>query len=239
MPLLIAVSSRMLGQSPGPAPAFEVATLKISAAHGSGVTAMSPYGTERFTVTNASADLLVQIAFGVQPYQIVGEPAWFESELYDLTAKAEEGVKLTSRELQPGLQRLLAERMKLEVHREKKHYPGFALVVAEGGPKLKEGHAANNDQGVYFPGGLHLPFTSMDWFASMLTNSVGQPVVNKTGIAGFYDVDLNYGRQRDEKAVLAAVIKALREQVGLTLEPQTVTVEMLVVDHVERVPVGK
>jgi uncharacterized protein (TIGR03435 family) len=165
----------------------------------------------------------------------VGGPKWLDIELFDLTVKAEEGVKLTTRELQPRLQRLLAERMKLEVHREKKDFSGFALVVAEGGPKLKESHTMN-DQGVYFPGGLHLPVTSMDWFASMLTNPVGQPVVNKTGLARFYDVDLNYGRPCDEKLVLAAVIKALREQLALTLEAQTVTVEMLIVDRIERVP---
>ena len=167
--------------------------------------------------------------------QIVGGPKWLDTELQDLTAKAEEGAKLTTRELQPRLRRLLAERMKLEVHREKKDFSGFALVVAEGGPKLKESHAMY-DQGFYFPGGLHVPFTSMDWFASMLTNPVGQPVVNKTGLAGFYDVDLNYGRPRDEKSVLAAVIKALQDQLGLTLEAQMVTAEMLIVDRIERVP---
>jgi len=125
--------------------------------------------------------------------------------------------------------------MKLEVHREKKDFSGFALVVAEGGPKLKESHAMY-DQGFYFPGGLHVPFTSMDWFASMLTNPVGQPVVNKTGLAGFYDVDLNYGRPRYEKSVLAAVIKALQDQLGLTLEAQMVTAEMLIVARIERAP---
>jgi hypothetical protein len=152
-----------------------------------------------------------------------------DTELHDLTAKAEEGAKLTTRELQPRLRRLLAERMKLEVHREKKDFSGFALVVAEGGPKLKESHAMC-DQGFYFPGGLHLPFTSM------LTNPVGQPVVNKTGLAGFYDVDLNFGWPRDEKSVLAAVIKALQDQLGLTLEAQMVTAEMLIVARIERAP---
>jgi len=83
--------------------------LKISPAHGSPATAMSPYGTERFTITNAPADLLLQIAFPILPYQIVGGPKWLDTELHDLTAKAEEGAKLTTRELQPRLRRLLAE----------------------------------------------------------------------------------------------------------------------------------
>jgi len=195
---------------------------------------MSPYGTERFTITNAPADLLLQIAFGVLPYQIVGEPKWFDSEKYDLTARAEDGVKLTSSELRPRLQRLLAERLKLAVHREKQDLSGFALVVAEGGPRLKESHATN-DQGVYFPGGLHLPFTSMDWLASMLVNPLGRPVVNKTKLTALYDVELRYARQGDEKTVLASVIKAL-EELGLTLEAQTVTLDMLVIERIDRVP---
>jgi hypothetical protein len=71
---MIAALAEMLGQPADPAPAFEVATLKISPAHGSPATAMSPYGTERFTITNAPADLLLQIAFPILPYQIVGGP---------------------------------------------------------------------------------------------------------------------------------------------------------------------
>lgn len=33
---------------------------------------------------------------------------------------------------------MLQERFHLEIHREKRHFPGYELVIAEGGPKLKE-----------------------------------------------------------------------------------------------------
>ena len=36
------------------------------------------------------------------------------------------------------MQQLLRERFHLEIHREKRNFPGYELAIAEGGPKLKE-----------------------------------------------------------------------------------------------------
>jgi len=234
--LVFAAAARVCAQPAAGGPAFETASLRISPARGSGATSFSPYGSERFTITNAAPELLLQIAFGVQPYQIVGEPKWFDSVLYDLTAKAEEGVKLTARELQPRLQRLLAERLKLAVHRETAELPGFALLVAKNGPKLKPSAVGHADEGVIYPGGLRLPGATMDWLASMLVSAAGRPVMNKTGIAGSYDVELEYAKEGERNSPLPTLFTALQERLGLKLEAETVSVEMLVIDRMERVP---
>jgi len=231
------VVSRTLGQVPAAEPEFETAVVKISPAHGSGLTSMGPYGTDRFTITNAPLGLLLQIAFSVQPYQLAGEPKWTDFERYDVTAKAEDGVKLTSGKLQPRLQRLLAQRLKLTVHRETKDFSGFELVAAEGGPKLKESAADNSEEGEVYPGGMRLPHASLDWLASMLTGPAGRPVVNKTGISGSYDIELTYGKDERDTAA-PSIFTALQEQLGLKLDAQKVAVEMLVIDRVDRVPAG-
>ena len=236
LPLVMAAVTPVFTQTPASPPAFEVASLKISPTHGSGLTSIGPYGTERFTITNTPADLLLQIAFGVLPYQMSGAPGWFDTERYDLTAKAEEGVKLTSEELRPRLQRLLAERMKLVVHRETKEFSGFALVIAKGGPKLKESTASPSEQGVTYSGGMRLPNATIDWLAAMLITPLGRPVVNKTGITGNYDIEITYAKEGDTNSSQPSLFTALEERLGLKLEAQKVSVEMLAIDHMERVP---
>jgi len=77
----------------------------------------------------------------------------------------------------------------------------------------------------------------MDWLASMLSNPVGRPVVNQTGIAGSYDIDLSYAKESDARSSLPSLFTTLEQRLGLKLEAQTVTVEMLTIDRIERVPV--
>ena len=48
----------------------------------------------------------------------------------------------TAARFQLMMQNLLLERFHLEMHREKRNFPGYELVVAEGGPKLRETKAA-------------------------------------------------------------------------------------------------
>ena len=72
--------------------------------------------------------------------------------------------------------------------------------------------------------------------ASMLTRPVGRPVVDKTGITGNYDIALNFAPEGSTDSTLPSIFTALQEQLGLKLEPQKVPVEMLVIDHLEKVP---
>ena len=176
------------------------------------------------------------MAFGVDDNQLVGAPNWFISERYDVTAKPEGDLSLTYEELAPRLQQLLAQRFKLAIHREMKDVQGYALVIAKGGPKLKQGTPGNSAGGAIFPGGLRNPNTSLDTFAAMLARPTGRPVVNKTGIAGNYDIDLRYAKDDAADSSLPSIFTALQEQLGLKLETQKVPVGMLVIDHVEKIP---
>src|SRR6185369_4052808 len=83
-------------------------------------------------------------AYGLKEYQVSGPP-WINDARFDILAKATEGTR--KEQIPAMLQALLAERFKLEVHREKKEFNVFALVVGKGGPKLKESPAESENQG--------------------------------------------------------------------------------------------
>jgi uncharacterized protein (TIGR03435 family) len=128
-------------QAPTSAPAFEVASIKPAPA-------LSPQLIQSgkmhvgMTVDKASVDIgfvsladLVRIAYDVKPYQVTG-PDWIRTERFDIMAKLPDGA--TEKQVPAMLQSLLAERFKLTIHRDHKDQPIYALVVAKGGPKLKD-----------------------------------------------------------------------------------------------------
>ena len=137
----LVLAGAALGQTPPPAPAFEVASVKPAAPLGRGQL-LSGQTHIGMTIDAARVDIgsmsladLIRVAYRVKPYQVSG-PDWMASGRFDVLAKLPEGA---SREQVPEmLQALLAERFKLTVHRESKEQAVYALVVGKNGPKLKE-----------------------------------------------------------------------------------------------------
>jgi uncharacterized protein (TIGR03435 family) len=77
--------------------------------------------------------------------------------------------------------------------------------------------------------------------ADFLSTQLGRPVFDQTGIAGVFDFAIYYRPENaaiDETAPYPGIFDALREQVGLRLEARKGLVEMLVIDHAEKVPTG-
>jgi uncharacterized protein (TIGR03435 family) len=148
------------------------------------------------------------------------------------------------------LQTLLAERFKLLVHLETKIVPGYALVLAKSGPKLTKAKDPETTQigGGGSAGRTRFAGASMKQLAAALSFSLGQPIEDKTGVEGAFDFDLEYaqdergvpsmGERADQKAAdpLPSFFTALQEQLGLKLEARKIPVELVVVDHAEKVP---
>jgi uncharacterized protein (TIGR03435 family) len=91
-------------------------------------------------VADASLLILMQYAYGVQPFQVMGGPTWLMSERYHVDAKAD--VPATREQMFLMLQSLLEERFHLKTHRDVKELQVFALASDRGGFKLpppKEG----------------------------------------------------------------------------------------------------
>jgi uncharacterized protein (TIGR03435 family) len=180
-------------------------------------------------------------------------PNWLETDRFDVEAKAPEPA--TEGELHLMLQALLAERFQLKMHRSPKERGGCALVIAKGGPKLKASPAQEERKGLWRLNGGPLvgQAASMSQLAKTLSGPVGRPVTDETGLGGTYDFTLRWTPDESEPDWLAAlppevraqlppreaptgpsIFTALQEQLGLKLETRKVTIETLVIDHVER-----
>jgi uncharacterized protein (TIGR03435 family) len=215
---------------------FEVASVKATPQDRIGNTSISPYGTGRFSATNVTLELLIELAFGMRDDQIQGAPGWLASERYDVQAKAPDGVSLTYDQLHAPLQALLIQRFKLATHLGSKEVSGYALVLSKGGVTLKPGKP-DKSQPMILPNGVQAASISMAMLAGMLTRVAGRPVVDKTGLSGNYNVKLRYAPANDPNSSLPSVFTALQEQAGLKLEPAKVPYDVVIIDHVERVPI--
>ena len=194
---------------------------------------------------------------------IIGAPSWFDSERYNIEAKANGDPPREQMILM--LQSLLADRFKLTVHHETRQLPVYALVLTKPGktgPQLKA-HPGDakcisvpqpdpgpgkampaycNDfrVGAGASGGLHetAHATTMDRFPATLGQQVDRPVVDQTGLSGVFDVDLEFTSQRAAVDTQAAgpplIFTAIQEQLGLKLEPTTAPVDVIVIDHIEK-----
>src|SRR3954468_8571073 len=116
----------------GEEPAFEAASVKVShATDGNSSTNGRPGNIE---MKNVALRQIIVRAFEIKDYQVSG-PDWLRSERYDIVAKAPFGTPWE--QLPAMLRTLLAERFKLETHREKRDFPVFGLVPMKSGFKLK------------------------------------------------------------------------------------------------------
>jgi uncharacterized protein (TIGR03435 family) len=222
-----------------PRPTFEIATVKPAPPQADPNTGRwSLPGIGRFTATHVSLVLLLQLAYGVDNSQIANKPDWLETNLYDIVAKPEDGIQLTRDELKPRLQNLLHQRFHLVAHTETRLGRGYALVIAKGGPHLTP------TKGDHFPGfrinvspgqmrGINW---SMPQLVKYLTPAAGFPVVDQTGITGSYDIDFSYEPKPDADSALPSFDVALKQATGLLLKPQSVPIETLVIDSVDKVP---
>ena len=133
---------------------------------------------------------------------------------------------------------MLANRFNLKVHNESRVLPVYALVVAKGGFKLKQSHApAANLSGMMMDRGMiHIrggPIGAR--FIVGLSNTTGRIVIDKTGLTGYYDIDLKWTPDEDLAAgVLGpSLLTALEEQLGLKLVSEKAPIDVIVVDHIE------
>ena len=235
--------------APNP-PAFDVASVKpnqIGSAGGEksereNIT-VSPEGV---IMRNVSLRSCLRWAYDVRDFQITG-PGWLATEKYDIAAKTAPAT--SNGQLRLMMQTLLGDRFKLALRRETKDLPVYALVVGKNGPKFHES-AAGDVKSSMRPsgGGLEFRHYSMTEFADQLAArplKVDRPVFDKTELTGAFDFTLRLadnmaelkrtleGMEQGEGQAISTVIQ---EQLGLKLQPQKGPVEVLVVEHAEKVP---
>jgi uncharacterized protein (TIGR03435 family) len=218
-------------------PAFEAASIKLNTS-GSG-SGGSKGSQGQVVFTNVSLRRLVQRAYGIQDFELVG-PDWMANVKFDIAAKYPPG-ESTNDQRNLMLQTLLAQQFHLTIHRETKEMSAYALVVAKNGPKLEAskegGNSTNSNRGRFNDTAV-----SMAGLARQLADQLEHPVVDKTGLTGVYTLKLEWTPDEQpgstaESTLGPSIFTALQDQLGLKLQTQKLPVEIIVVDRVDRTPV--
>ncbi|MEO6803236.1 MAG: TIGR03435 family protein [Granulicella sp.] len=255
--VLFAMTASALGQAgaasgagqeeaaPVKLPVYDVVSIKLNKT-GSGSVSINTNG-DRYSGTNVPLKGLLQDAYDIKEDLISGVPGPIDSARFDVEAKIVEPdavvmKKLTGPQRRAMVLPFLVERFQLKAHTEVKILPVYELVVVQGGPKFKPSaddkkHGqhmsiqSNNGSREMTAGGV-----PMKDLASTLTNQVHRTVIDKTGLAGSYDLAMKWSSDEGteaETATVPGIFTALQEQLGLKLQPGKGPVETLVVDHVE------
>jgi uncharacterized protein (TIGR03435 family) len=242
------------------APAFEVATIKLSPPEAQGALITLPQ-PGRLSITNFTLKMLVGQAYGPelgQGFQVTGGPNWIDKDRYVILGQA--AATTPRAELNAMLKTLLIDRFALKTHTDMKEVDAYALVMARRDGKLGEklqkwdGNcngkpappAQPNSTGprcaaFFRPPGMFMRGVTMAVLANMLSASItnlGRPVVDRTSLPGEFDFDLETtfapaSPNATPDNAPPSVFVALQEQLGLKLEPTKATVKVLVVDSAE------
>lgn len=211
---------------------------------------MSP---ARLNVKNQTLRDLLKFALNIRDYQSNGGPGWIDEDRYDIVASTGGETKMAKKRLM--LQALLAERFGLATHSETREISGYALVIAKGGPKFG---VTKSEQGSLMlgrnPRGLRTLTarkSQMPALAAILSDVLGRPVIDATGLTESYDLTMEWtpdigeaplsrkGSASGEPVVDSgsdgpSIFSAMQEQLGLKLEGRKVPAQITVVDRVQK-----
>jgi uncharacterized protein (TIGR03435 family) len=214
------VTTSVFAQS-GTKPRFEVASVKANSMFRddpdtTGVVYLSRGG--RLVAQYALLRFIIQSAYRVRPYQMVGGPDWIDSARYDIEGRA--ATNASSKQLSLMLQSLLEERFKLRVHRETREVPIYTLTQAARGvkmPRTKDGSCKTSTESAPGPeipsapgskspglpvcgepfigigpgsGDINGRGSSMAGLINVLSEALGRTIIDKTQLKERYDIHL-------------------------------------------------
>jgi uncharacterized protein (TIGR03435 family) len=248
--LTLLVIAGLLAIGADGAPTFDVSSVKRNTQGGPANNWQMSPGQRDFR--NSQIRALIRAAWGDNGLRIEGAPDWIVTERYDVLAKFPADTPPAAVELM--LRELLRDRFKLAAHLEMRQVSIYALMMAREdrmpGPRLRPGlkecvppwpgrtttpPECGRGAGSGF---VQVGAGTMAAFAQLLTEmqAAGQSVKDRTGQSGIFKIDLEFapdaGAAQPEAA--PSIFTALREQLGLKLEPARDDVSVLIVDHIER-----
>jgi uncharacterized protein (TIGR03435 family) len=222
-------------------PAFEVALVRGGGAR-PGIYRMRVTLTpERVAFQATQVGDIMAFAYGFPLDRIERRPQWMYDDFYDVAVTTAAPASLAEQKLL--LQKLLEERFGLVVHRISTESPVYFLVA---GTKvnLTETKAADSVDLPRFGGDLPAgtagrPFgvthvarhVSMSDLAGWLYSQVRLPVLDKTGITGWFDIEIP---GLPIRGGAEGTIRAVHDALGLDLEVHRGQAESLLIDHAER-----
>jgi len=234
-------------------PSLEVATIKPSkpGQPGKGVTLRGTH----FVTMNTNMNDLIALAYGLHAKQIIGAPAWFGTELFDIDGVPDTPGTPGVKQMGIMTQKLLADRFALKFHHEQRELSVYAIQLANGGPKMSKTTAGPNDLpgfGFRGIGDLIVRNMSVAEFATWMQATVmDRPVVDQTGLKDKYDFTLKWTPDDSQFAQFRGAVPmpppagdnpnappslytAVQEQLGLKIEATKAMDDVIVIDHVEQ-----
>jgi uncharacterized protein (TIGR03435 family) len=222
---------------------------------------VNPSHKSEFSASTVSLHILIQLAYDFGPFQIEGGPEWIDNRYFTVAAKSDPSVDAQLAKLSDDdgrqeklhmVQAMLADRFKLRAHWETRQQSAYVMTIAKGGLKMQSTklpvpdgdpnmapaapqtvvHAHGGPQGIEIDGERF----SMRAIGLMLSTQLHTPVIDKTGDKGYYDFAFKFWR--DGMGDIPAdsyprIADALQEELGLKLEMQKTSVDVMVIDHAE------
>ncbi len=229
--LVIGAASAQKGRAPAPR-AYDVCSVKLASSDPELSIRLDPGG---FTLPAMSAGFLVAEAFDVQVFQVFGLPSWATTDEYDVACKDTEAVAAgdpVSR-MRSGLQALLADRFHLRYHRDSKPLPAATLRVGKNGLKIVPSQSSSRAGG-YNLTSIKAKAWTMVELANAIKGLTGEKVVDKTGLTGRYDCELNWTLEDSPRPSVPLIANALSDRLGLTITRSVESTEVIIVDRIEK-----
>jgi uncharacterized protein (TIGR03435 family) len=144
------------------------------------------------------------------------------------------------------MQTLLAQRFKVAAHWETRQLPVYALRTATGKAKLKPSDPDKDPpippHSIGCPADdphCHIGFccgsTTITTLTGTLSHALGRPVIDKTGLTGFYFLGvLKWAGDDSVGSSLPSLFALMRDEYGLELKAESGPVPVLVIDHAEK-----
>ena len=164
-------------------------------------------------------------AYAMPPVRVIGPP-WISSTRYSLNAAVGDD---EVEKFRPLLQEELKKRLGLETHIEARPFEVFVLAAGDT-PRLERSSGPGPSTWISKQD-VRMRKVSMGDVASALQSILGRPVIDETGISGFYDMTFGWSEDR-----AASVTATLRDRFGLRLSPGTRNMDALIVDTIRRGP---
>jgi uncharacterized protein (TIGR03435 family) len=216
----------------------------------------------RYALRATTLGTMIQAAYKVWDFQVLGAPSWVSSERFDVDARAPGAA--TFEQMRPMLQALLADRFQLVLRRETRQLPVYELMPVSNGLRImpmKEGSCVPIEQAKPFEplnicGGLRRKIVSpaperrdvieaagvpMPTLVDFLSEETGRTVIDRTGFTGVFNFRLEFASSVDAGLVSVdtpvsglSIFTAVEEQLGMRLRSTTGPVSVLVIERVER-----
>jgi bla regulator protein blaR1 len=227
----------------------------------------------RYSAVNVTLRLMLRQAYGVPDFRVSGGPSWIDVDRFDVEAKADEAAQGQAVNLM--LRSLLEERFKVVAHSETRESPIYELILARSDGKLGSQLRKAGDEclppttpagappapppppgagargqcpSIQGPGVISGRKMTMARLSDALAGSVSRVVIDRTGLEGTFDLDLQWLPDQPRlggplgngaggfvpSQDLPSIFTAVQEQLGLKLDSQRGPVEIVVIERAEK-----